>query len=100
MECVGGEPTSRAIAYARKGTTIVVVGVFGKKPQVDLGLVQDQELSLIGTLMYQKQDYEKAIELANPGNFAWALVTDKFPFRSYLDAYHYIDSAKDRAIKL
>ncbi|GAK58940.1 zinc-containing alcohol dehydrogenase [Candidatus Vecturithrix granuli] len=102
MECVGGEPTiTQAIACARKGTTIVVVGVFGKKPQVDLGLVQDRELSLIGTLMYQKQDYEKAIELAEAGKLCLEpLVTDKFPFRSYLDAYHYIDSAKDRAMKV
>lgn len=102
MECVGGEPTiTQAIACARKGTTIVVVGVFGKKPQVDLGLVQDRELSLIGTLMYQKKDYEKAIELAEAGKLCLEpLVTDKFPFRSYLDAYHYIDSAKDRAMKV
>lgn len=102
MECVGGEPTiTQAIACARKGTTIVVVGVFGEKPQVDLGLVQDRELSLIGTLMYQKQDYEKAIELAEAGKLCLEpLVTDKFPFRSYLDAYHYIDSAKDRAMKV
>ena len=52
---------------ARKGSSIVVVGVFGKKPVVDLGLVQDRELSLIGTLMYQKSDYEKAIELVAKG---------------------------------
>ena len=102
LECVGGEPTiTQAIACARKGTIIVVVGVFGKKPQVDLGLVQDRELSLIGTLMYQKKDYEKAIELAEAGKLCLEpLVTDKFPFRSYLDAYHYIDSAKDRAMKV
>ena len=42
---------------------IVVVGVFGQKPPVDLGLVQDRELTLLGTLMYQKPDYERAIEL-------------------------------------
>src|SRR5262249_16296395 len=52
LECVGVEATiTEAVQNARKGTTIVVVGVFGKKPQVDLGLVQDRELTLIGTLM-------------------------------------------------
>jgi L-iditol 2-dehydrogenase len=55
LECVGVQPTvDEAIEYARKGTTIVIVGVFGEKPTIDLGLVQDRELSLVGTLMYKK----------------------------------------------
>jgi L-iditol 2-dehydrogenase len=102
MECVGVEPTvTEAINCARKGTTIVIVGVFGEKPVVDLGLVQDRELSLIGTLMYQKHDYETAIDLANAGKLMLEpLVTDRFSFQSYLDAYRYIDTAKDRAMKV
>src|SRR5262249_32836022 len=37
LECVGVEPTmTDAVQNARKGSTIVIVGVFGKKPQVDL----------------------------------------------------------------
>jgi L-iditol 2-dehydrogenase len=102
LECVGVEPTmTSAIACARKGTKIIVVGVFGEKPTVDLGLVQDRELSLIGTLMYQKADYETAIELADAGKLCLdQLVTDRFPFQAYLDAYQYIDTAKDRAMKV
>lgn len=102
LECVGVEPTiSHAINCARKGTKIVVVGVFGEKPSVDLGLLQDRELSLIGTLMYQKKDYETAIELARAGKLCLEpLVTDTFPFQSYLNAYQYIEKAKDRAMKV
>ena len=102
LECIGVEPTmTQAINCARKGTTIVVVGVFGKKPEVDLGLVQDRELSLVGTLMYQKRDYETAIELATTGKLCLEpLVTDRFPFKSYLEAYEYIENAKDRAMKV
>jgi L-iditol 2-dehydrogenase len=59
LECVGAQETiAQAIENARKGTTIVIVGVFGREPEVDLGLVQDHVLSLVGTLMYQRQDYE------------------------------------------
>lgn len=58
FECIGIKKTiSQAISLARKGSKIIVVGVFGKKPCVDMGLVQDRELSLIGTLMYQKEDF-------------------------------------------
>ncbi len=82
LECVGVEPTmTDAIQYARKGSTIVVVGVFGKKPQVDLGLVQDRELSLTGTLMYQQADYERAIELVASGKLKLdEMITHRFPF--------------------
>jgi L-iditol 2-dehydrogenase len=102
LECVGAEATmSQAVSAARKGSTVVVVGVFGKKPVVDLGLVQDRELSLVGTLMYQKEDYEQAVALAASGRIALdSLVTNSFPFEKYLEAYHFIDKAGDHVMKV
>jgi L-iditol 2-dehydrogenase len=102
LECVGAEATmTQAVASARKGTTIVVVGVFGAKPAVDLAMVQDRELSLVGTLMYRREDYEEAIELAASGRMALdRLVSDKFRFEDYLDAYRFIEKAADRAMKV
>lgn len=102
MECVGsGSTIADAVACARKGSTIVIVGVFGQKPVVDLGLVQDRELNLLGTLMYQRRDYEYAIELISSGKIDLRpLITDTFPFEQYLNAYRHIERAKDRAIKV
>ncbi len=102
LECVGAEATiTDAILNARKGTTIVVVGVFGKKPHVDLGLVQDRELSLIGTLMYQQVNYERAIELVASGKMKLdEMVTHRFPFDKYLDAYETIEASKGDYLKV
>lgn len=102
LECVGVEATmTDAIANARKGTTIVVVGVFGKKPQVDLGLVQDRELSLVGTLMYQRPDYECAIDLVANGKIQLGeMITHRFPFEKYLDAYHAIEASHGDYLKV
>lgn len=102
LECVGVEATmTDAIQYARKGSTIVVVGVFGKKPQVDLGLVQDRELSLVGTLMYQQSDYEVAIDLAAHGKLKLdEMITHRFPFDRYLDAYHTIEESGGNYLKV
>ena len=102
LECVGVEATmTDAVQYARKGSTIVVVGVFGKKPQVDLGLVQDRELTLTGTLMYQRADYERAIELVAGGKLHLdAMITHRFPFDQYLDAYHAIENAHGDYLKV
>jgi len=59
FECVGVEPTiTAAIANIQKGGTLIIVGVFGDKPRIDLSTVQDRELNLRGTLMYKRPDYE------------------------------------------
>lgn len=102
LECVGAQETiSQAVALARKGSTIVVVGVFGQKPQVDLGLVQDRELSLVGTLMYQRADYEQAIALVAQGKLHLdVLVTHHFPFERYLEAYQTIEAAQGNIMKV
>jgi len=102
LECVGVQDTiTQAVANARKGSTIVVVGVFGKKPLVDLGLLQDRELSLIGTLMYQKRDYERAIELAAAGKLCLGpMITHRFAFQDYLSAYHAIEELKGESMKV
>lgn len=102
LECVGVQDTmTAAVANARKGSTLVVVGVFGKKPVVDLGLVQDRELTLVGTLMYQKVDYERAIELAASGKLHLEeMITDHFAFDDYLKAYESIEAAHGNSLKV
>jgi len=102
LECVGTQDTiTQAVSLARKGSTIVVVGVFGKKPLVDLGLVQDRELTLQGTLMYQKTDYERAIELASQKALHLdEMVTGHFAFGEYLSAYAAIEAAHGNSLKM
>lgn len=102
LECIGIEATiTQAIENARKGSDIIVVGVFGDKPKVDLGLVQDRELRLIGTSMYQEKDYLKAIELIENGKIKLEpLITNRFPFKDYLEAYQYIEIQKGQAMKV
>ena len=102
VECVGAQETiTQAVACARKGTTIVIVGVFGEKPVVDLGLVQDRELSLVGTLMYQETDYRRAVELVGAGSLRLdPLITHRFPFAQYLEAYRAIEAAQGKTMKV
>ncbi len=102
FECVGVEKTMEdAIENIQKGGTIVVVGVFGEKPCINLGFVQDRELNIKGTLMYQAQDYHKAIELIATGKVnVQPLISKVFPFIQYLEAYRYIDQQGDKTMKV
>jgi L-iditol 2-dehydrogenase len=91
----------QAIANARKGSDIVVVGVFGDRPLVDLGLVQDRELRLIGTLMYTRKDYEQAIALIQGRRVQLApLMSAHYPFDQYLAAYQFIEANRDQSMKV
>jgi L-iditol 2-dehydrogenase len=75
--------------------------VFGDKPTVDLGFVQDHELKIVGTAMYQTRDYLRAIELIIDGTVKLSpLMTKHFAFKDYKKAYEYIDKNKDEAMKV
>lgn len=102
LECVGLELTmDQAIRNARKGTDIIVVGVFGEKGKVDLGLVQDRELRLIGTLMYQESDYRGALELLSLQKVRLGkLISRHFPASEYAEAYRFIEREGDKSMKI
>jgi L-iditol 2-dehydrogenase len=102
LECVGANETmAQAIGNARKGSDIIVVGVFGEKAIVDFGLVQDRELRLFGTLMYKEADYRTAIDLISKGTIHLKpMITNHFHFMDYLKAYEFIDKARDTAMKI
>jgi L-iditol 2-dehydrogenase len=102
FECVGAEATiTAAVDSIQKGGTIIVVGVFGDQPRVNLALVQDRELNLRGTLMYQRPDYQRAVELiASGGIQTGPLVSKHFPLDDYLEAYRYIDEFRDKSMKV
>jgi L-iditol 2-dehydrogenase len=102
LECVGVQETiGQAIRAARKGSDIIVVGVFAERPSVDIGLVQDKELRLIGTLMYREEDYRVAVDLIRAGRVNLKpLMSKHFPFKEYPQAYKFIERNRERTMKV
>jgi L-iditol 2-dehydrogenase len=102
FECVGVQPTiAAAVDAIQKGGTIVVVGVFPEPVPVDLGFVQDHELTLRGTLMYKREDYERAVgALADCTIATGPLISRHFALADYGAAYRFIDEAGDRTMKV
>ncbi len=102
FEAVGVEATmDDAVDTINKGGTIMIVGVFGDKPRIDMSIVGDREISLVGTLMYKHEDYELAVKLIDSGKvITEPLVTRHFPLEEYENAYSYIDDQGDRSLKV
>lgn len=102
FECIGSPATIReAVDVARKGSTIIVVGVVPNLAPINMGFVQDHELSIIGSAMYQTNDYRSAIDLVKKGSIEFdALITHHVAFSRYPDAYRLIEEQRDKAMKV
>jgi L-iditol 2-dehydrogenase len=102
FECAGVQPAlDAAVATIQKGGTIVVVAVYEHRPTVDMSVVGDRELKLVGTLMYKREDYLRAVELIGSGAVVTGPLESKhFPFDHYADAYKFIDQQGERSMKV
>ena len=102
FECVGvGATVNSAIECVRKGGTIVIVGVYGYSPEVNLGLIQDREINILGTLMYVEKDFRDTINYMAAGKInTRPLISKIFPFEDYQKAFEYIENNKDESIKI
>jgi len=102
LECIGNESTlADAIRYAKKKAKILVVGVFGKDATLPMALVQDRELTLQGSLMYEREDYVGAINFIDRKAVALdPLIYKTIPFAQYDTAYKLIADNKGLALKV
>jgi L-iditol 2-dehydrogenase len=70
FDCVSRESTVRlAIQLLEKGGSIMIVGVPAGATVIDLDLIQDREITLMGNLMYVREDVLHAIELLRKKTF-------------------------------
>lgn len=102
FECAGSDITmNQAIQNARKGSTIVLVAVFGKLATVDLAKLNDSELDLATSMMYRHEDYVDAIRYVNEGKIQLKpLMTAHFGFDQWQEAYEFIDNNREKTMKV
>ena len=68
IDCVSREGSvTQAVELVDKGGAIMIVGVAEGATPVPLGLIQDRELALIGSLMYVREDFTAALDLLASG---------------------------------
>lgn len=79
---------------------MLVVGFFGSRATIDVGLIQGRELRLFGSLMYRREDYERAIDLLTGGRLDVSrLITYRYRFDELPTAYREIVARRDDVIK-
>lgn len=102
FECIGlGATVNQAMECSKKGHDIVIVGVYGYMPEINMAWVQDREFRLIGTLMYLEEDFQDTIDYMAAGKINMKpLISKVFKFDEYMDAYKYIENNKDTSLKV
>ena len=102
FEAAGAAPALAAgIREIEKGGTFVILGVFSTPPTVDMAVIGEHEINLIGSLMYQHQDYQEAASMLAAGKLVTEpLVTRHFPVEDYEAAYRFIDENPRGVMKI
>lgn len=102
FEVAGVEVSIRSLMETiEKGSDIVVVAVFAKDPALSMFYLGEHELRLIGSMMYRHEDYLTAIEYVNKGIVNLKpLVSNRFAFEEYDDAYKFIDTHRETSMKV
>ena len=92
FEAAGVEASlASAIKCIEKGGMVLIVGVYGKPPVVDMGVVGEHEIVLAGSMMYWREDWEEAVKLLASSISIAPLVSKHFAFAEWPDAYRFID---------
>lgn len=102
FEVAGVEVSIRSLMETiEKGSDIVVVAVFAKDPALSMFYLGEHELRLIGSMMYRHEDYLTAIDYVNKGIVNLKpLVSNRFAFEEYDDAYKFIDTHRETSMKV
>jgi 2-desacetyl-2-hydroxyethyl bacteriochlorophyllide A dehydrogenase len=89
FDCVAAAGSmAQAVELVDKGGTVMVVGIAPGPTSIPLHLVQDREISVIGSLMYVREDVERAIALLSSGAVAAdELVTAVYPLDRAAEAF-------------
>lgn len=102
FEVAGVEDSIRSLMETiEKGSDIVVVAVFAKDPSLSMFYLGEHELRLIGSMMYRHEDYLTAIDYVSKGIVNLKpLVSNRFAFEEYDDAYKFIDTHRETSMKV
>ena len=102
FEVAGVEPSIRSLMECiEKGSTIVVVAVFEKDPALSMFYLGEHELTLVGTMMYRHEDYLETVKMISEGKINLEpLISNRFPFEQYAEAYRFIDENRMTAMKV
>lgn len=102
FDCAGREASLlTALRLTRRGAAIVLTAIFQPTVTIPMAQVQRAERQLIGVQMYQREDFEKTIELLEEKKLDLSgIVTHELPLAQTAEAFHLLESPDAAAGKV
>ena len=97
-----GTPASmrEILGAARRSSVIVVTGNFKEPLTFEVPVIQRQEISIVGHMMYVREDFRDAIRFMESGAVnVGGLITQRFPASELKEAFEFIDAHPDQVMK-
>jgi len=90
-----------ALKMVRRRGTVSEVGMFSKPPRIDIHLVQNKELRILGSNMYTRDDFVVSAEAIASGRFDTSSMISKImPIDSVVEAMDLVDRRLEDVVKV
>jgi L-iditol 2-dehydrogenase len=91
---------SSILGAARRSSAVVVTGNFKEPFSLEVPVIQRQEISLVGHMMYVREDFADAIRFAGSGAVRLdGLITQRFTAADLKSAFEFIDAHPGQVMK-
>jgi L-iditol 2-dehydrogenase len=102
FECIGVEASLDAsLKTAIEGGVVVIEGLFHGLQEADVNLIQDKELSVVGSKIFNQADSAEAIAMLAEGRVDLAsLITAHFKLEDFKAAYDHIANKSNHVMKV
>jgi len=102
IDCVAIPAVFQSILEAaRPNSEIILTGNYKEPVELFIPRIQRNEISLIGHMMYVREDFADAIKLMNEGKITThKTVTQIFPFEKYSEALKFADENPTKVMKM
>ncbi|MDR3338113.1 MAG: zinc-binding dehydrogenase [Treponema sp.] len=102
IDCAATPFTFKSILEAaRQRSELIITGNYKEPVEFNVPLIQRQEITMLGHMMYVREDFQIAIELLSQGKIVTSkTVTRIFPFNEYDHAFKYADEHTEHVMKL
>jgi L-iditol 2-dehydrogenase len=92
---------SAILGAARRSSSVVITGNFKEPFSLEVPVIQRQEISLAGHMMYVREDFADAIRFAGSGAVKLGgLITQRFPLADLKKAFEFIDNQPAQVMKV
>lgn len=102
IDCAASRGSFAAVMEAaRKSSKVIFTGNYKDVVEFDVPTIQRSEISLIGHMMYVKEDFTESIRCLSEGLIRTeGLITQHFPLSDYAKAFEYADANPAETIKM